>query len=269
MKKLAMILAVSGLILALGNPAAGATTVLESITGSAGNWTYTYTLTNEESLPIYNWAVWFPSNPNATSVTPGSSDWNTPFSSMGYFPQQYVSEGYADYVYDSTADPFHAGTANALTGPNAEPGCYQVYANDYGTSNLGQYWDVVDSTWESLPEIEPSSGDIFEAFWRGTMYGADWGWTEGEGGNVQTSYGVAKDSTSQLIVQTSSLIPGSKSFSFNTTDYYYSINDWANSTIYTDFEGSGTVIPEPATMSLLAIGGLGVLARRRRRRSCR
>jgi len=245
---------------------AEATTVVESISGSAGDWTYTYTLTNNESLDIYHWAVWFPSNPNATSVTTGS-DWRTTFSTKGYFPQQYVAEGHADHVYDSTADPFHAGTANPLVGPNSEPGFYSVYADDYMTTNAGEYWD--DDSWEDLPDTEPAWDDpLWDKFWRGSKYGGDFGWTEGAGGNVATAYGISNGSTGDIIIEVSTPIAGAKSFSYNTTDYYYGINDWAKNAIYLDFEGSGTVVPEPgAVMALVGMGlimGLAILYRRRR-----
>ena len=263
MKKSAIICAVVGLILAANGLSFAATTVVEEVTGSPGNWTYTYTLTNDESLPVFYWAIWFPSDPSATSTVSGSADWTTTLSTHGYFPQQYISEGYADHVYDSTADPFHPGTPNPLSGPSGEPGFYGLYANDYTTANPGEYWD--GDSWELLPETEPAPGDpLWDAFCRGSKYGYDFGWTEGSGGNVQTSYGVAIGSTSQLIVNVPSLITGTKTFSFNTTDYYYSIYDWENNTLYTDFEGLGTVIPEPATVALLGLGTLSLLRRKRK-----
>ena len=74
---------------------------------------------------------------------------------------------------------------------------------------------------------------------------------------MQTSYGVGPGSTSQLIVESSLLITGTKSFSFNTTDYYYSINDCDNDAMYMDFESSGTVVPVPGAV-LLGVLGLSV-----------
>jgi len=267
MKKHTILLALAGSLLVMSGHAFGATQVIEEITGSPGDWTYTFTLTNDEALPIYNWAVWFPSDPNAISVTASDSHWMDSLATHGFFPEQYISEGYADHVYDSTADPFHSGTPNNLAGPNGEPGFYQIFSEDYATANAGEYWD--GDSWEPLPETEPLCDDpLWDKFWRGYKYGYDLGWTEGAGGNVQTAYGIPNGATSQLIVNASVLITGTKSFSFNTTEYYYSINDWAMSgpdiDIYVDFEGSGTVVPEPATVSVLGLGGLAVLIGRKK-----
>jgi len=258
------ILAGIGVLLAVTGTAGATTTVVEGITGAPGDWTYTYTLVNHEADPIWQWAVWFPTDPQANSVTTGSAHWDTPFGSTGYFPQQYVAEGYMAYVYDSTADPFHAGTPNLLVGPKGEPGYYGAYANDYMTTNSGEYWD--GDSWEALPATEPLPADpLWDKFLRGSKYGYDFGWTEGSGGNVQTSYGIGTGATGQIIVKASTPLAGTKSFSFNTTDYYYSITDWDNSAMYLDFEGSGTVIPEPVTMAGLMLG-IGCLARYVRRR---
>ena len=263
--------AAAAFVLAVAGRAAADVGVVESITGSPGDWTYTYTLTNDDPAPIYNWAVWFASDPGAeTSVTTDSGNWFATPATKGYFPQQYINEGHIGHVYDSTADPFHAGTPNPLAGPNGEPGYYGAYANDYMTGNAGKYWD--EGMWKDLPDTEPywtSPSDydpLWDKFWRGAKYGYDFGWTEGSGGNVQTSYGIASGGTSQLIVQTSSLIPGQKSFSFNTTDYYYSIPDGGNDSLYVDFEASGTVVPVPGA-ALLGAMGLGMVVWLKRRGS--
>ena len=254
MKKIVTVCVIVAILICIDSPAFSDTSVLESISGSPGDWTYTFTLTNDETSPIWNWAVWFPSDPQATSATASDGNWSTTLSTHGYFPEQYISEGCADHVYDSTADPFHAGTPNPLVGPSSEPGYYGLYANDYMTANTGQYWN--GSSWVALPATEPGAADpLWNKFWRGSKYGYDFGWTEGSGGNVQTSYGIGFASTSQLIIGSPLLITGTKSFSFNTTDYYYSINDWDNNTVYTDFEMSGTVVPVPGAV-LLGILGL-------------
>ncbi len=252
-----------GILLCINSIALSDTMVVETVSGSPGDWTYTYTLTNDETLPIWNWAVWFESDPQATSVAAGDGNWTTNFSSHGYFPQQYISEGYITNVYNSTADPFHPGTPNPLAGPGGEPGFYGIFASDYTTTNAGEYWD--GDSWEALPASEPGPSDsLWDAFWRGSKYGYDLGWTEGAGGNISTSYDIATGGTSQMIIKTSDLITGVKSFSFNTLDYYYSINDWDNNTIYTDFEMSGTVVPVPAAvlLSMLGLGYAGIKLRK-------
>jgi len=253
MRKVCWTVAAGFLSCVVAQAGAGPATVMETVMGTPGDWTYTYTLTNNGTSAIWTWGVWFPADPQATSVTVGDANWTATAAQLGYFPQQYVNEGYAQYVYDSTADPFHPGTPNPLVGPNGEPGYYSAYASDYMTSNPGQYWD--GSAWQALPSTEPGYTDpLWDKFWRGSKYGYDFGWTEGTGGNVQTSYGVGPGGTSQIVVNTPNAISGVKSFSYNTTGYYYSIADWNNATVYTDFEKAGTVVPEPVSILSGVIG---------------
>ena len=264
MKKTITICVIVAILVCIGSPAFSDTSVLESISGGSGAWTYTFTLTNDETSPIWNWSVWFPSDPQATSATASDGNWTTTLATHGYFPQQYINEvPSVDHVYDSTADPFHPGTPNTLVGPASEPGYYGLYANDYMTGNPGEYWN--GTSWLALPATEPAASDpLWDKFLRGSKYGYDFGWTEGSGGNVGTSYGIGSGSTSQLIIDSPLLMPGTKSFSFNTTDYYYSIIDWDNNTIYTDFETNGTVVPIPGAvlLGILGLSAVGVKLRK-------
>ena len=103
------VLAGIGLLLAVTATAGATTTVVEGITGTPGDWTYTYTLTNDEALPIWQWAVWFPSNPVADTVTAGTANWAaTDLVFQGFFPAESIAAGYD--VRDSSG--------NVLAGPN-------------------------------------------------------------------------------------------------------------------------------------------------------
>ena len=245
MKKAAMLLAAAGLILATGRVAV-ATIVVESITGSPGDWTYTYTLTNQESLPIYHWAVWFPSNPNADSVTAGTANWDaTNLSTQGFFPEEYV---------DFWGEPVKDSAGNDLVGPNGEPGFYSTYASDYTSGNSAQYWD--GDSWEPLPDPLPDFSDpIWDARWRGE----DYGWT-GSGANIQTGYGIPSGGTGQFSVHSTALVTGWKSYSYSTTDYWYAGSEVVGGqyVVYCDFEGSG-MIPEPSGLIVWSLlGALGI-----------
>jgi len=251
-------LMIVGLVLSIGVSAFGATTVVEGITGSPGDWTYTFTLTNAETLPIWQWVVWFPTNPVADVVTAGTSGWAaTDLATQGFFPEEYTNF-WGCHVYDSLG--------NDLAGPNGEPGFYGTWASDYTSGNPPEYWD--GDSWESLPDPLPSWPDpIYDAIWRG----GDYGWN-GSGANIQTSYGIPGipvGGSGQFSVHSSAQAAvscGGKSFSFNTTDYWYSFYDPADDSDHLDFEGSGTVIPEPLTMLgvFLGLGSVGVYIRRRR-----
>ena len=245
------LLAGIGLLLAVTGTAGATTTVVEGITGTPGDWTYTYTLTNGETRDIWHWAVWFPSNPVADAVTAGTANWAaTNLATHGFFPEEYTAS-WGCHVYDSLGAD--------LAGPNGEPGFYDTYASDYTSGNSGQYWD--GDSWEPLPNPLPGFTDpIWDAVWRGE----DYGWN-GSGANMQTAYGIAAGDTGQFTVHSSAqdVVGGPKSFSFNTTDYWYSYLDGTDD--HLDFEGSGTVIPEPATMAGLMLG-IGCLSRYVRKR---
>jgi hypothetical protein len=260
------LLAGIGLLLAVTATAVANTTVVEGITGTPGDWTYTYTLVNHEAAPIWDWAVWFPSNPGADAVTAGTANWDaTNLATHGFFPEEYTAY-WGCRVRDS------AGAD--LAGPNAEPGYFGTWAGDYGSSNPGEYytgdgyWDPAGA-WLPLPDDPDNPDDVWPNVWRGTKdygYPRDfWGWT-GSGANVTTSYGIAPGATSTFTVHaTGDLVAGPKSFSLNTTDYCFSFYDAYDDSDYRDFEASGTVIPEPVTMAGLILG-IGCLARYVRRR---
>jgi len=149
---------------------------------------------------------------------------------------------------------------------------YGTWAGDYGSSNAGQYytgngyWDGT-GTWQPLPDNE-GDADATKV-WRGTKdYGhpfSFWGW-DGAGANITTSYGIAPAGSGTFSCHSTALITSQKSFSFSTTEYCYSFYDPHDDSDNLDFEGSGTVIPEPGTLVLLGLGGVGVVIRRRGRR---
>ena len=264
MRRLMVVLAVAAFLVAAGVAYAG-TTVVESITGSPGDWTYTYTLTNGETRGIWQWAVWFPSNPSADSVTAGTANWSaTDLDKLGFFPEEYTAFWGCD-VYDSSG--------NDLAGPNGEPGFYYTYASDYGSSNAGEYytgagyWDAGGS-WLPLPDNE-GAADATKV-WRGTKdYGYPfdfWGW-DGSGANITTSYPIAPGGVGTLTVHSATLVTGVKSFSLNTTDYCFSFYDPNDGSDNFDFELSGQVTPvsEPGALSLVGLGLVGLVRRRRRR----
>ena len=88
MREFATILTVTGVILWTGGATLADTVVVEELTGSAGDWTYTYTLTNGEASDIWHWCVWFPSNPNSNLVTAGTANWSaTNLATHGFFPE--------------------------------------------------------------------------------------------------------------------------------------------------------------------------------------
>ena len=248
-----------GLVLAVTG-VASATTVVESVSGSPGNWTYTYTLTNGEAAPIWQWAVWFPSNPGADTVTAGTANWAaTDPATQGFFPEEYVA---------SWGTPVKDSLGNDLAGPNGEPGFLGTFASDFTSANLGEYWD--GSAWVLLPSPIPDWPDpLWNEMWRGE----DYGWN-GDGANIQTLYGIAPGGTGQFTVHSlaATAVSGPKTFSFNTTDYQYSLydpqgtEDPADDVVYLDFKGAGPVVPEPVTMAglVLGIGGLATYLRRRR-----
>jgi len=102
--------------------------------------------------------------------------------------------------------------------------------------------------------------------WDKIWLGEDYGWN-GAGADIQTSYGIPVGGTGQFTVHSTAAVPQTnlKSFSFNTIDYWYSYFDGTDD--HLDFEGSGTVVPEPLTMMgmFLGLGSVGAYIRRRRR----
>jgi len=239
-----------------------ATTVAETISGSPGDWTYSYTLTNTESRPIWYWVVWFPTDPSADGMS-ADPNWTATYSTMGYYPEEFKSywgsQGYPCEVYDAWPG------SNDLQGPNGENGFYGAAASDIDSSNSAEYWD--GSQWLALPAVpDPYLDEI----WRGGWYG----WT-GSGANIQTSYGIPVGGTDQFSVHSSTAAPmtGAKSFSFSTTDHWLSLWDplgpanTGDDEYFVNFEGSGDVaIPEPISMIFFGTGIVGVFGFVSRRR---
>lgn len=229
MKKLLVaIIMLSGLIFAIVNTSyctpcytTCTTTVVEEITGTSGDWTYTYTIINNGDAPIWNWAVWFPTNPEADLITAGDVNWGvTDLDYQGFFPEEYTAFwGTAVYVYDGAGDPLDDDTSDEtlLVGPNWEPGFYSTYAGDFLSSKPGQYWD--GDSWKGLPDplSLPYNSPIWDYIWRGDY----WGWL-GIGADIQTAPAdpIPVGSTGCFSIHSSTLlVEGRKSFSFSTLDY--------------------------------------------------
>jgi len=243
MRKLLILAAIAGLILASANVSvawrsSAPPTVSEEITGSTGDWTYTYTLTNHGNSDIYHWAVWFPTDPAAVprnpldSVSADTTDWvatdlTDPYD-KGFFPEEYT-DYWNCHVYDSSG--------NDLAGPKGEPGFYYTIVNEYYSNNPGEYWD--GSAWLPLPDPMPDFPDpIYDVTWRGEYFGWD-----GSGADIQTNCAISPGGTGQLIIHSTAVdaVTGQKSFSFSTTDYCYSYYDCSDESDHFDFESSGTV----------------------------
>ena len=186
--------------------------------------TWTYTLTNNTNDTIWNWAVWFTENPWADSVTTDADGWVcTNLATQGYFPEQYVAE-WPDVEIDDITD----STGAPLVGPAEEPGFYQTYAGNFTSANPKEYDPKYDA-------------------WLGAKFGWD-----GDNADIKTNVGIAPGQTGTLIVITGSNSGIAKSFSYNTTDYWYSKTCLSSEDLAVDFEAHGTVLShdaEPTTVT--------------------
>ena len=207
MKKLILICMV---VLCLSGVSYGSVTVTEVKDGS----TWTYTLTNNTDSTIWMWAVWFDVNPGVTSVTTDTDGWVcTNLATQGYFPEEYVEYWGDVEVTDSAGE--------ALVGPAGEGGFYQVYAGDFVSANPKEY------------------DETFDAFLGGKS-----GW-DGIGADIKTSVGIKPGESGTLTVVVSLTTAIATSFSYNTTEYWYSKTCLSNEDLAVDFEGHGTVGIDP------------------------
>ena len=190
--------------------------------------TWTYTLTNNTNDTIWNWAVWFTEDPSASLVTTDTEGWVCPdIDTHGYFPEEYV-EWWSQFgdieVTDSQGQPL------AGPGDEPEPGFYQTYAGNFTSSNPKEYDQQYDA-------------------WLGAKFGWD-----GYNADIKTNVGIAPGQTGTLIVVAAagSMPETEKSFSYNTTDYWFTKMRLSNEDLAVDFEAHGTVLPydaEPTTVT--------------------
>ena len=188
-------------------PNADPTTVTETDNGDG---TYTYTLTNNGTRTIWNWAVWFAGDPEASTVTTDTAGWVCPFASQGYFPEEYIAEFPETEVLNSYSV--------SLVGPLDEGGFYQVYAGDFVSANPKEY---------------DKESDV--------LIGGESGW-DGYEADIRTIVGIGPGETGTLTVTAGSVT--ATSFSYNTTDYWCSMTSMDGPTITTiwcDFEVHGVV----------------------------
>jgi hypothetical protein len=99
-------------------------TVTQHITGSTGNWTYTYTLYNSDSKAIWWWGLWFQRDPDAVTRSNSKTGWA--FSGTeGY--EGPDGEAALIYTWDSAWNGTSGGWTT-ITSPNAiQPGQTNVF----------------------------------------------------------------------------------------------------------------------------------------------
>ena len=268
MKKMMTLLAVVGLVLALAPAASQASTIYyESFTESA------YPTAFLGSTPDSGGGVWtIKQNTSADQIVTGSivTTGTEALTATG---------GKLDLDYGSDTR-----TRSTLTAGLGDDGTTKYASFLIDITNPG----AVAGGFDGL-EFHDSGGLTFRIGWLGGDYGVH-GATVDTGSGVMSAglnfvvaefnFGAGNNDTVDLYFNPTAgeLAAGTFSAQLATADYSFDIfeivqyndglmNGYIDEIRVGDELSDVAVVPEPATMSLLAIGGLGVLLKRRRRRA--
>jgi hypothetical protein len=237
---------------------AAITTWLASSTGyvttwydQSGNSGRNYVQATESLQPIYTPGAVGPELRPVVANTVGTHHLVASFNqSLGYTRVLYVQQTGGSSVFTSTTGPrqelqSYAGVSDFFFYGN-QIGVKQIPNADVGL-NASDYY-LIDYQWNGTSIVVGFDGGARDTIAATTTTTSPTGFSQGGMGDTG-GYGMTGNFLEEIIFD-GALSEADRAL-INT-----SVNDYLTETI-----------PEPATMSLLAIGGLGVLLKRRRRRA--